>query len=321
MAEKFRYPLSELNKDDDFIQFSIIEYKRKAGSQGKFSADVVEQLVDIDPNSTTPIRFPSSIPGKQILRQSFNLDKQKNIFIGGADPNITAKVNILLPIPSQLSDSNSTKYGESTLNSFAAATLGSILDIQDSANPNQFFGKIGSNLSSLVSLANDDRMKQLVSIFTATQAINAIGGNLSVDQLFARSTGSIINPNMELLFSGPSLRNFKFQFKMAPREQKEAEECKNIIRRFKQHMSPKGGDYFITTPNVFKISYQGKSKEYLNRFKICALTDMSVNYTGEGNYATYDDGAPVSMIMDLSFTEMSPIYAEDYKEDVGGVGY
>jgi len=61
--------------------------------------------------------------------------------------------------------------------------------------------------------------------------------------------------------------------------------------------------------------------KFLNKFKLCALTDMSVNYTGEGNYATYDEGAPVSMIMDLSFTEMSPIYAEDYKEDVGGVGY
>ena len=29
--------------------------------------------------------------------------------------------------------------------------------------------------------------------------------------------------------------------------------------------------------------------------------NISVNYTGEGTYATYDDGTPVSMIMDLTF--------------------
>ena len=36
-------------------------------------------------------------------------------------------------------------------------------------------------------------------------------------QLLQRSTGSILNPNMELLFQGPQLRDFTFQFKLSPR--------------------------------------------------------------------------------------------------------
>ena len=45
---------------------------------------------------------------------------------------------------------------------------------------------------------------------------------------------------------------------------------------------------------------------------------MSVNYTGEGTYATYENGEPVSMVMDLGFKELEPIYSGDYEENEGG---
>ena len=92
-------------------------------------------------------------------------------------------------------------------------------------------------------------------------------------------------------------------------------------------MSPKNNDgTFLTSPDVFELRYkQGiKDHSYLNRFKRCALQNMSVNYTGENVYATYEDGAPVSTILSLSFKELEPIYAEDYEkteEGKKGVGY
>ena len=50
---------------------------------------------------------------------------------------------------------------------------------------------------------------------------------------------------------------------------------------------------------------------------------MSVNYTGSGRYATYEDTSPVSMLLNLQFSEISPIYQKDYDSDDGliGVGY
>ena len=52
---------------------------------------------------------------------------------------------------------------------------------------------------------------------------------------------------------------------------------------------------------------------------------MSVNYTGEGTYATYGDGTPISMVMDLRFKELEPIYDIDYEQTennrYNGVGY
>ena len=38
--------------------------------------------------------------------------------------------------------------------------------------------------------------KNLIKNYFATQAMNSIGGNLSLDQILARSSGQIINPNM-----------------------------------------------------------------------------------------------------------------------------
>jgi len=39
---------------------------------------------------------------------------------------------------------------------------------------------------------------------------------------------------------------------------------------------------------------------------------MSVNYTGEGTYTVYNDSTPVSMVLELGFKELEPIYDQDY---------
>ena len=79
---------------------------------------------------------------------------------------------------------------------------------------------------------------------------------------------------------------------------------------------------YIKTPNVFVLTYKKGTGDhpYLNRFKQCFLENMSVNYTGEGTYATYENSEPISMIMNLQFKELQPIYDVDYN-NVGGVGY
>ena len=85
------------------------------------------------------------------------------------------------------------------------------------------------------------------------------------------------------------------------------------------------GGIFLRAPDVFQLKYidsNGKDHPFLNRIKDCALTAMTVNYTNSGTYATYDDGTPVSIRMNLTFKELNPIYFEDYEDMVGpGVGY
>ena len=269
LPKSLRYPYERVDNTQDYIQFSIYEYKRAGLTSGPLKTDSLG--------------------------------------------------SITLPVPSQVLDTNAANYGSSNLNNMTAGAL-------DTA---QKF--IGGNAEAAADSANNIIKETLGSgisdKYFASQAVSSLGSNISLDQLLARSEGNILNPNMELLFSGPSLRQFKFSFKFTPRFDQESNEVKMIIKAFKKNMSPRGGGFYLKTPNIFAIRYLGnggKDHQFLNKFKLCALTNMSVNYTADGVHATYSDETPVAMVMDLSFQELTPVYNEDYDYDEkmqGGVGF
>ena len=161
-------------------------------------------------------------------------------------------------------------------------------------------------------------------------ALGALGSNVSARSVISRSTGQILNNNLELLFQGVNLRSFPFSITFTPRNPGEGTMVKDIIRNLKQSMAPKTGDLaagaktgiFLKSPDVFQLRYlkDGHDHPYLNSFKLAALTGMTINYTNAGTYTSYEDGTPVSIRMNLTFKELNPIYAEDYASDRSGPG-
>ena len=137
-------------------------------------------------------------------------------------------------------------------------------------------------------------------------------------QVMQRGAGAVMNPNMELLFNGPQLRNFGFTFKLSPRNADEAKTIIKIMRFFKQGMAPIRTEekFFLKAPHTFELKYQGRGAKgdqpYLNKFKECALTNCGVQYTPDGNYNTFNDGVMTSYSMQLTFNELTPIYNDDY---------
>jgi len=129
---------------------------------------------------------------------------------------------------------------------------------------------------------------------------------------------------LELLFSGVNLRAFSFMFDFAPRSYDEGQMVKQIIRTFKKTMVPSSaGGIFVKPPSVYQLMYmQGASAHpFLNSFQPCALVNMDLNYTGSGTYATYRDGTPVHMQLQLTFKELNPIYGQNYSDQQTNVGY
>ena len=255
---------------------------------------------------------------------------------------------ILLPIPAQLQDTNNVVYGESKMNGLAALGVQAVGGLMNEVGTSlaqgegipdltDFKNDVSSKLKAGLSGGGDTStaMTTAADVLTkklAAEAVNIFGANVTVNQLLARGTGEILNPNMELLFSDVTIRNFRFSFKLTPRNQREAEQVKLIIRAFKRNMAPQAqggvsgsGNFFLRAPNVFKLRYRTGNRDhpFLNKFKQCFLTDMQTTYTGDNVYSTYDDGTPVSMQLDLSFKEIQPIYDIDYDERPGSsaVGY
>ena len=298
-----RYPYTLIAETTDYLQIDVIKYKSIRENNGG--------------ESTSSL---ASSPGARRNRGTAK-DKIKTI---------------LLPIPSNISDSNSAKYGDSSLNSIGAALLGgvdNIMAVGKDFTGQKLITELGGAANDLVkSVGGLGGAQGFVTRSLASTAVGLAGVNITADQILARASGEILNPNMELLFNGPSLRSFRFSFKMTPRNQTEADEIRKIIRCFKTHMAPKvssGPDStvtnvsFLSTPDVFELRYRQGATEhsFLNKFKQCFMESINVSYTADGTYATYDDGTPVSMQMDLSFKEIEPVYDVDYGDEITGVGY
>lgn len=223
---------------------------------------------------------------------------------------------VTLPIPGGISDANACNWGDDTMGPLQLAAAGLALGALDASATSG--GGIGGQLGDLKNqlVSNNKEMKQLIGQKAASAAIGS-----NENALFSRTQGTILNPNLELIFNGPSLRPFTFQFKMSPRSKGEAEEILKIIRFFKQGMAPirEESRLFLKTPHTFRIKYvqlgsQEESK-FLNKFKECALLSCSVQYTPEGNYAPYEDGAMSSYQMSLQFKELEPVFNDDYGSD------
>ena len=293
-ALRYRYPQKSIGKDDDYLEISVIQY--------------------VPPGLET---------GKSNLKVKTGTEKNSNQ---------RALSTIQLPIPANIGDANQVNWGDDSFNplaAFAGEQIGNTLK-----NGNLLKG-ISDAYSNTVSTGKEVLAKgggqDLISKYFQSKLVNELGANTSPEGLLSRASGSVLNPNLELLFGGVNLRSFTFDFDFTPRNLEESNVVKQIIRIFKQSMAPKtgsntsGAGLFIDAPNIFLLKYKTGSRDhpYLNKFKPCALTGMTINYTGSGSYTTYADKTPVHMKLNLSFTELNPIYNEDYKEIPlsQGVGY
>tara|TARA_B100000085_G_C18536953_1_gene510388 strand:- start:754 stop:1788 length:1035 start_codon:yes stop_codon:yes gene_type:complete len=239
---------------------------------------------------------------------------------------------IYLPIPQVITDNTSVSYAQDTLNPLQVVGLKAASGlISDPAGAVAAGANAAQELIQAAT-ALDGTTAKLINTALAGKAVNQLGGNVNATSLITRSTGQVLQSNMELLFDGPTLRSFPFVFDFTPRNYDEGQMVKKIIRTIKRAILPKNGDkgVFINSPDLFQLQYitaNGQDHPFLNKFKIGAMSDISVNYAASGTYATYSDGTPVHIQMSLTFKELNPIYAEDFDNNdadgtpVGGVGY
>ena len=120
--------------------------------------------------------------------------------------------------------------------------------------------------------------------------------------------GAAINPRNEAFYNTPTQRTFSYTFDFWPRNQKEAQAVENIITIFKYNSSPgfsENTSGLFTTPNYFKIKYMHKTAEttHLHKIGACFCTDVSVDYSPDGQFTTFETGQPVHTRLTVSFLE------------------
>ena len=320
--ETMRYPY-DIDIAQDHLTIKQYEYKRKVGG---------ELLVN------------ESGPGGNVAGSEYT--KPFGKFTGG----------VILPMP-KVSDSNGAEWGKSDLNVLGIAAAGLAGGLMNATiDPRNMLGQLRDNVMGGVTTKGDNELANQQSLIegllrksgditgegdktnivqetgiagmsiAASKLAGVAGIDISADELLARSTGSILNPNAELLFQGPVLRDFGFKFLMVARSEAEAKMIRRIIRFFKIGASPihLGGPALLRTPNVFQLEYKAgnNSLDTVNKFNEMALRTVTVDYAPDGFWTAYQDSHPVAVVMSLQFSELKPIYQENHTDTLeDSVGY
>ena len=251
----------------------------------------------------------------EYVPQDFNQSGQFGFDNSARNENSERSIGtVILPIPGGIQDTNSVQWAGQNMNAMEAG-LAQLALSGVTGGADGFFGDLKQQADRIRGNSGE------VSTAVATAFAGAASG--TGGQLITRTTGAVINPNLELLFSGPALRSFSFQFKLNAREAAESKEIVKIIRFFKQGSAAQrsSSNLFLKSPHTFKIQYlhrgpgDDNDNPFMNKIKECALQSVAVNYTPEGNYATFDDGAMTSYELTLQFSELEPVFNNDYAQD------
>ena len=289
------------------------------GTSTTGSQDIGTQSSGTRTSFRKDLRYPLSLRGEKQDVIQFNMleYRPKKLSTGGGDLNpienrATGNIigTVTLPITNGLTETLSVNWSQDNLDPFKAMGV----DIANTAIV-QGIGAGVSKLGDATTAASEN--SEQVGTAVATAFVQAATGTQNI---LSRTRGAIVNENLELLFTGPTLRPFNFTFKLAPRSKEEASAVREIIRFFKQGMSPitTQGQLFLKAPHTFQVKYlhQNKDHTFLNRFKEAALLSFTVDYTPEGQYATFQDGAMVAYQINMQFQELEPIYNSDYYNNI-----
>ena len=321
----YTYPL-DIDPLQDHMKISKYKYKRPSvqGSRPATSTDVMSEP------SKSQKRRESKTGYKAPRKVVATVNKPGDSMLGSE-----LEGTVILPMP-KVVDTNGAEWGESELNilGLAAASIGSNFISGIDKNDPEF--KAAKKIAQRIKKNPDrtsgfgDVKNAIVAATLAEASVRATGQTITQDELLARASGRVLNPNAELLFQGPVLRDFNFDFLMIARSRQEGSQIRKIIKWFKLGMAPQfNNSTFLNTPDIFTLEYkrgQGSMDQLntVNRFSPggLALRTIAVDYAPNGYWSAYQDSQPVALKMSLNFAELRPIYKSDHERlPENSVGY
>ena len=300
--KNLEYPLGIADLPQDKLRISVLKFE-PAEAGGTITFDELRQARLKSIANGTNIFFSKTVTKAQISGGSPFISKRKSL------SDRTLLGGVTLPIPDGVTDQNRVNFGEGTMSPLQMAgsqvALDSLLKGLDAG---------GEKLADVFKTAatSGDLQPAVANLLTGS----ALG--IDSNQLLARTSGQVFNNNLQLLFQGPTLRPFNFQYIVSPRDAKESQEVLRIIRMFKQSMAVQRDNIgiFLGSPNTYFLEFLNPvslEHDFLPKIKECALLGFSVNYMPNNTYMTYDeDFSMVTYQLTFSFKELDPIFNDDY---------
>ena len=285
------------------------------------------------------LRYPEGLDGSQSDYIKFKFFQYEPALKGGAQSTnvaynasisgLTAKGDeITITMPNDISSNFTGDWGSFNMTGLGRTVVGSVAGSIDATkdpkkltNISSLLGGFQSAFSATAGGAVEDGLR---AIANGLNNVQGLGGNFSASTLLGLTGTVIVNPNTELLYGGTQLRKHGYRFKMIAQSDTEAQKILDIAKAFKVSAAPKGDDQkflnltnrnFIGIPDVCKVSFHlaGSSNEHphLPKYKLSAITGVSVDYITEGQYMTFSDGKPIGINLNVELTELKLVFSNE----------
>jgi len=240
-------------------------------------------------------------------------------------PKLTKPVGIVsLYMPDTLEANYNSSYTEMSL----TADTGLLQSIREL---NQVTGDVGKaistgNLKDAAKSLGRSASSDPAVLDLLTKAISGAGVNIgNLGSVLLKGQGFAINPQMQMIYQGISLREFNLSFTFTPKSATDSDTIDTILWLFKNYSLPtltstsstSTDSLFLVPPAVFSVDFliNGKENKYLPKYGDCALLDVGVNYAPNG-FAAFDNGAPVQTTLNLHFKEIAALD----RSKIGSIG-
>jgi hypothetical protein len=272
------------------------------------------------------LRYPSDTPPDFMTITAYDYSARTSSGPGGGvggDRAGSPAGGVVLPIPDLPNVVSQQKYGaiSGALNNLLATGLGeAYVAINDAVTTGQEMspGAV-SDIAERVRAAATDAGGPVLRELAGAAAGSIVGLNSAQFQTMA--AGEISNPQMELLYAGPTLRSYSFNWTMVPKSAQEAQSIFEIIKFLKQSHLPEGngrGPGMLKVPRVFKIgtNIKGSTGKHYQRFFTSVLEGISVKQNSTGQHMTLPGGEPLATTMSCVFKEIFINTREDFQDNI-----
>ena len=331
----YRWPDDTIGTGTDYVFFQFGKYlppfSREVDVLRESSADILnEDVKDLD--------VTDSKTNEQIEKGSSSPAVQTQYNASASQLDVTDEASVMLPMPQDLSTESNQQWQGKQFTATGRAAVAAL-----AAGNFSFASSVVENIAgNAVAIQN-------ALTTSVLNSIPGVGGNLEFNDVSGSTRGVVINPNAELLYDAPEMREIGVIFRLVPRNYDESVVINYIVKTFRQASMPSWGsedtnllsgdkklddsgginlgdmNNWIHVPKLCKFTFMTGSiaNEHVIQYKPCAISGVEVNYTPDGTWSSHNnpdnDGAipgspPTAIELRVNFMETKLIYAGEVKD-------
>ena len=222
--QTLRWPSDSLDQSTDYVFFQFGKYLPPFSRDANdLRTKIGVEDGNIDPKGSSDIK-------KKLLKNSTTSATYEMYNSSAYNLSTQGRMDIMLPIPQDLSNEIQQQWQGKQFTATGRAATAAL-----AAGQFSYASEVVKNI------AGNAKALQTAFNTSVLNSIPGVGGNISFNDVSGSTRGIVINPNAELLYDSPEMREIGMIFKMVAQNAEESKTIFNICNYFRQCSLPRWG--------------------------------------------------------------------------------